>query len=126
MAALARVGQLYANYILELYNVPVHRVPKAPRGIPEREFEEMWQTTCGEGLEGAWMDARKGKRHEAFTTCANLADSSLLDSDWARLCHEELNLDDPRGFPLFVDIRPQPGYVQARIAAAGPQLRGTR
>ncbi|MBI5480423.1 MAG: hypothetical protein HY906_16285 [Deltaproteobacteria bacterium] len=123
VAALARIGQLHLNQLEGLWSIDVAKAPKAPKGISQREFEETFEGgTCCNVSESAWERDLREKGNEAFTRCANLADTARLESDWSALCRDELSEYDPRGYPRFVDIRPQPGHVTARIAAAGPRI----
>jgi len=123
IAALARIGQLYQNYADQLYTVEIPKAPKAPPGIKQEEFAEMFaEKYCDAMVDQVEKWKLVPKASEGFGKCLNKSTELFWYNEWSALCEQELNQLDPRSFPMAVEIRAQPGYVEAKVEPANVSL----
>jgi tetratricopeptide (TPR) repeat protein len=119
IAALARIGQLYQNYADQLYTVEIPKAPKAPFGMKQEEFDEMFATNyCDALVDQVEKWKLVPKASEGFTKCLNKSTELFWYNEWSGLCEQELNQLDPRSYPMAIEIRAQPGYVEAKVEEA--------
>jgi hypothetical protein len=119
IAALARIGQLYQNYADQLYTVEIPKAPKAPFGMKQEEFDEMFATNyCDALVDQVEKWKLVPKASEGFTKCLNKSTELFWYNEWSALCEQELNQLDPRSYPMAIEIRAQPGYVEAKVEEA--------
>lgn len=119
IAALARIGQLYQNFADQLYTVEIPKAPKAPIGMKQEEFNEMFATSyCDTLVDQVEKWKLVPQAQDGFTKCLNKSTELFWYNEWSALCELELNQLDPRSYPMAIEIRAQPGYVEAKVEEA--------
>jgi tetratricopeptide (TPR) repeat protein len=117
IAALARIGQLYQNFADQLYTVEIPKPPKTPPGIDAEEFHQMFTDAyCDQMSDQAEPLDRKAT--EGFSKCLAKSTELFWYNEWSGMCEAELYQLKPRDYPMAVEIRAQPGYVEPKLDMA--------
>ena len=133
IASSARIGQLYADFVGQLYTAEI------PKDLKE---QDEWGNRPREIFCDALVDKAEpieAKAVEGFETCLKAATDYSWYNEWSRLCERELNQMKPSEYPLSSEVKPEAGYVSttmsptpvipelsesAPIAAAAPSGEG--
>jgi TolA-binding protein len=113
IAALARMGQVWANYANQLSTAPIPRWLKqddewgrSPRDLYCDQLDEV-------------ADRLEDKALDGYTLCLRAAQQQSRFDVWSSMCEAELNQLRPNDFPTAGEIRPQPGYAPVMMSPAG-------
>jgi tetratricopeptide (TPR) repeat protein len=119
IAALARIGQLYQNFADQLYTVEIPKAPKVP-GLTGEAYDDFVQTFvdsyCDQMSDQAEPLDRKAT--EGFTKCLAKSTELFWYNEWSAMCEQELYQLKPRDYPMAIEIRAQPGYVEPKLDEA--------
>jgi tetratricopeptide (TPR) repeat protein len=133
IASSARIGQLYADFVGQLYTAEI------PKDLKE---QDEWGNRPREIFCDALVDKAEpieNKAVEGFDKCLKAATDYSWYNEWSRLCERELNQMKPSEYPLSSEVKPEAGYVSttmsptpvipelsesAPIAAAAPSGEG--
>ncbi len=117
IAAAARIGQLFQDFSGQLYTAPVPKAGKAPEGMKEDEFEQLFHDSyCDQMTDTA--EPLESKAIEGLKTCLDKSTELSWFNEWQQLCEAELNQIKPAEYPLASEIRAQPGYFDRKPEAA--------
>jgi hypothetical protein len=106
----ARIGQLYADFVGQLYTAEI------PKDLKE---QDEWGNRPREIFCDALVDKAEpieAKAVEGFETCLKAATDYSWYNEWSRLCERELNQMKPTEYPLASEIKPDPGYVSTTMS----------
>ena len=113
IAALARMGQVWANYANQLSTAPIPKWLKqsdewgrSPRDIYCDQLDEV-------------ADQLEDKALRGYRLCLQAAQQQSRFDVWSTMCEAELNQLRPNDFPTADEIRPQPGYAPVMMVPAG-------
>ena len=110
IASSARIGQLYADFVGQLYTAEI------PKDLKE---QDEWGNRPREIFCDALVDKAEpveAKAVEGFETCLKAATDYSWYNEWSRLCERELNQMKPTEFPLASEIKPEAGYVSTSMS----------
>ena len=110
IASSARIGQLYADFVGQLYTAEI------PKDLKE---QDEWGNRPREIFCDALVDKAEpieAKAVEGFETCLKAATDYSWYNEWSRLCERELNQMKPTEYPLASEIKPDPGYVSTTMS----------
>jgi len=118
IAAAARIGQLYADFVGQLYTA---EIPK------DLKVQDEWGNRPREIFCDALVDKAEPielKAVEGFDTCLKAATEYSWYNEWSRLCERELNQMKPSEYPLSSEVKPEAGYVSTTMAPSSvvPEL----
>ncbi len=113
IAALARIGQVWANYANQLSTAPI------PRWLKEgdqwgRSPRDLYCDHLDDAAEPLERKALQG-----YQLCLQGAQERSRFDGWSALCESELSQLRPNEYPLADEIRPQPGYAPVMMFPAG-------
>jgi TolA-binding protein len=113
IAALARMGQVWANYANQMSTAPIPKWLKqsdewgrSPRDIYCDQLDEV-------------ADRLEDKALRGYTLCLQAAQQQSRFDVWSTMCEAELNQLSPNEFPIADEVRPQPGYAPVMMFPAG-------
>jgi len=109
IASSARIGQLYADFVGQLYTAEI------PKDLKE---QDEWGNRPREIFCDALVDKAEpieAKAVEGFETCLKAATDYSWFNEWSRLCERELNQMKPTEYPLASEIKPEAGYVSTSM-----------
>jgi tetratricopeptide (TPR) repeat protein len=112
IASSARIGQLYADFVGQLYTA---EIPK------DLKVQDQWGNRPQEIFCDALVDKAEpieAKAVEGFDTCLKAATEYSWFNEWSRLCERELNQMKPTEYPLSSEIKPEAGYVSTSMTPA--------
>ena len=110
IASSARIGQLYADFVGQLYTAEI------PKDLKE---QDEWGNRPREIFCDALVDKAEpieAKAVEGFETCLKAATDYSWYNEWSRLCERELNQMKPTEYPLASEIKPEAGYVSTAMS----------
>ena len=110
IASSARIGQLYADFVGQLYTAEI------PKDLKE---QDEWGNRPREIFCDALVDKAEpieAKAVEGFETCLKAATDYSWYNEWSRLCERELNQMKPTEYPLASEIKPEAGYVSTTMS----------
>lgn len=110
IASSARIGQLYADFVGQLYTAEI------PKDLKE---QDEWGNRPREIFCDALVDKAEpieSKAVEGFETCLKAATDYSWYNEWSRLCERELNQMKPTEYPLASEIKPEAGYVSTSMS----------
>lgn len=110
IAAAARSGMMYREFVDSFFNAPV------PEEI-ERD-PELYSIYLQSIEDPAAPLVQTAK--ERFLFCLNTATNVRWFNEWSTACEAELNALDPRSFPMAAEIRGAPGYMYSAPGRPGP------
>jgi tetratricopeptide (TPR) repeat protein len=112
IASSARIGQLYADFVGQLYTAEI------PKDLKE---QDQWGNRPREIFCDALVDKAEPieiKAVEGFDTCLKAATDYSWYNEWSRLCERELNQMKPTEYPLSSEVKPEAGYVSTTMVPA--------
>jgi tetratricopeptide (TPR) repeat protein len=110
IAAAARSGMMYREFVDSFYNAPV---PEEIERDPE--LYSIYLQTIEDPAAPLVQTAK-----ERFLFCLNTATNVRWFNEWSTACERELNGLDPRSFPMAAEIRGAPGYAFGTPGRPGP------
>jgi TolA-binding protein len=121
IASSARIGQLYSDFVGQLYTAEI------PKDLKE---QDEWGNRPREIFCDALVDKAEpieGKAVEGFEKCLKAATEQSWYNEWSRLCERELNQMKPTEYPLSSEMKPEAGYVSTMMAPTAliPELSET-
>src|SRR6185436_13236984 len=112
VAAAARIGQVWSNFVDQLYTAEI------PHDLKE---QDEWGNRPREIYCDALVDAAEPietKAVGAYDTCLKAATAQSWFNEWSTLCEVELNQMQPSEYPLAAEAKPDPGYVPTLMTPA--------
>jgi len=112
VAAAARIGQVWSNFVDQLYTAEI------PRDLKE---QDEWGNRPREIYCDALVDAAEpieSKAVAAYDTCLKAATAQSWFNEWSTMCEVELNQMQPSEYPLAAESKPDPGYVPTLMTPA--------
>jgi tetratricopeptide (TPR) repeat protein len=109
IASSARIGQLYSDFVGQLYTAEI------PKDLKE---QDEWGNRPREIFCDALVDKAEpieSKAVEGFETCLKAATDYSWYNEWSRLCERELNQMKPTEYPLASEAKPEAGYVSTAM-----------
>ncbi len=110
IASAARVGQLYTDFVGQLYTAEI------PKDLKE---QDEWGNRPREIFCDALVDKAEpieNKAVEGFEKCLKAATDYSWYNEWSRLCERELNQMKPSEYPLSSEVKPEAGYVSTTMS----------
>jgi tetratricopeptide (TPR) repeat protein len=122
IAASARIGQVWANFVDQLYTAPI---PKALKDQNEWGMNEK-DIFCDALADKA--EPIEEKAAGGYGICLRAATEQSWFNEWSALCEVELNQMQPSEYPLAAESKPEAGYVSTLMtpAAVLPELATTQ
>ncbi len=111
IAASARIGQVFADFVNQLYTADI------PKDLKE---QDEWGNRPREIFCDALVDKAEPIESKAITgyeLCLKAATKESWFNEWSNLCEVELNQMKPTEYPLAAEIKPEPDYVSTPITA---------
>ncbi len=109
IAASARIGQVFADFVNQLYTAEI------PKDLKE---QDEWGNRPREIFCDALVDKAEPIEAKAVTgyeLCLKAATKESWFNEWSNLCEVELNQMKPTEYPLAAEIKPEPDYVSTPI-----------
>jgi hypothetical protein len=116
VAATARLGQVWADFVNQLYTA---EIPK------ELKEQDEWGLRPREIFCDALVDKAEpieAKAVEGYTFCLKAATQESWFNEWSTLCEVELNQMQPSEYPLAAEAKPEPGYLSSLMTPG--QVKG--
>jgi tetratricopeptide (TPR) repeat protein len=115
VAAAARIGQVWSNFVDQLYTAEI------PKDLKE---QDEWgnrprEIFCDELVDQA--EPIETKAIKAYGLCLQAATQESWFNEWSNLCEVELNQMQPSEYPLAVEAKPEPGFVPVMMTPAPVQ-----
>lgn len=110
IAAAARVGVMYREFVDEFRDAPVPDEIKKDPELMDIYLESL------DTKSQPWVVKATG----AFDFCLSLATKIRWFNDFSEQCELELNKLDPKKFPMAAELRGKPGYVHREVARPTP------
>ena len=110
IASSARIGQLYTDFVGQLYTAEI------PKDLKE---QDEWGNRPREIFCDALVDKAEpieNKAVEGFEKCLKAATDYSWYNEWSRLCERELNQMKPSDYPLSSEMKPEAGYVSTTMS----------
>ena len=106
------MGQVYANFVDQLYTAPIPRQLKTQNewGMNERE---MFCDALVDQAEPVEMKAVEG-----YELCLKAATQESWFNEWSAMCEVELNQMQPSEYPLAAELRPEAEFVPTLMTPA--------
>lgn len=116
VAAAARIGQVWSNFVDQLYTAEI------PRDLKE---QDEWgnrprEIYCDKLVDTA--EPIESKAVAAYDQCLKAATAQSWFNEWSALCEVELNQMNPSEYPLAAEARPDPGYTPTLLTPAAVLL----
>ncbi len=112
VAGAARIGQVWANFVDQLYTAEI------PKDLKE---QDEWGNRPREIFCDALVDKAEpieSKAVGAYDLCLKAATKESWFNEWSALCETELNQIQPSEYPLAAEAKPEPGYVSTLMSPA--------
>ncbi len=112
IAASARIGQVYADFVNQLYTAEI------PKDLKE---QDEWGNRPREIFCDALVDKAEPIENKAvfgYDLCLKAATKESWFNEWSTMCEVELNQLKPAEYPLAAEAKPEPGYVSTPITPA--------
>ena len=110
IAAAARIGQMYRQFVDAFREAPV---PEEIDADPE--LRDIYVGALDEQSEPLQRQAI-----DKFEFCLRTSTNVRWFNEWSRTCEAELNVLNPRQYPLAAELRGEPNYVRGSIGRPGP------
>ncbi len=113
IAASARIGQVYADFVNQLYTADI------PKDLKE---QDEWGNRPREIFCDALVDKAEPIESKAvvgYDLCLKAATKESWYNEWSTMCEVELNQMKPAEYPLAAEMKPEPGYVSTPITPGG-------
>jgi hypothetical protein len=110
IASSARIGQLYSDFVGQLYTATI------PADLKE---QDEWGNRPRDIFCDALVDKAEpieNKAVEGFEKCLKAATDYSWYNEWSRLCERELNQMKPSDYPLSSEMKPEAGYVSTTMS----------
>jgi tetratricopeptide (TPR) repeat protein len=112
IAASARIGQVFADFVNQLYTAEI------PKDLKE---QDEWGNRPREIFCDALVDKAEPIESKAvfgYDLCLKAATDQSWFNEWSTMCEVELNQMKPSEYPLAAEAKPEPGYVSTPITPA--------
>jgi tetratricopeptide (TPR) repeat protein len=112
IAGSARIGQVFADFVNQLYTADI------PKDLKE---QDEWGNRPREIFCDALVDKAEPIESKAvvnYELCLKAATKESWFNEWSTMCEVELNQLKPADYPLAVEAKPEPGYVSTPITPA--------
>jgi hypothetical protein len=112
IAASARIGQVFADFVNQLYTAEI------PKDLKE---QDEWGNRPREIFCDALVDKAEPIESKAvvgYDLCLKAATKESWFNEWSTMCEVELNQIKPSEYPLAAEAKPEPGYVSTPITPA--------
>jgi tetratricopeptide (TPR) repeat protein len=112
IAASARIGQVFADFVNQLYTAEI------PKDLKE---QDEWGNRPREIFCDALVDKAEPIESKAvvgYDLCLKAATKESWFNEWSTLCEVELNQIKPSEYPLAAEAKPEPGYASTPITPA--------
>jgi tetratricopeptide (TPR) repeat protein len=112
IAASARIGQVFADFVNQLYTATI------PADLKE---QDQWGNRPREIFCDALVDKAEpieAKAVVGYELCLKAATEQSWFNEWSTMCEVELNQMKPAEYPLAAEAKPEPGYVSTPITPA--------
>ena len=112
IAASARIGQIFADFVNQLYTAEI------PKDLKE---QDEWGNRPREIFCDALVDKAEPIESKAvvgYDLCLAAATKESWFNEWSTMCEVELNQIKPSEYPLAAEAKPEPGYVSTPITPA--------
>jgi hypothetical protein len=106
IAAAARVGDMYRQFMQALYDAPID-----PSIASDPELVDAYREAL-DRLAEPYREAAVG----AYRHCLTESTRNTWFNEWSRSCEQRLNGLDPRSFPLSDELRAEPRYLASPLA----------
>ncbi len=113
IAASARIGQVYADFVNQLYTAEI------PKDLKE---QDEWGNRPREIFCDALVDKAEPIESKAvvgYELCLKAATKESWYNEWSTMCEIELNQMKPADWPLSAEMKPEPGYLSTPITPSG-------
>jgi tetratricopeptide (TPR) repeat protein len=112
IAASARIGQVWADFMDQLYTaqIPSHLKEQDEWGNRPREMYCDALMDKGEPLEA--------KAVQGYDLCLKAATTQSWFNEWSTMCEVELNQMRPTDYPLSAEQKPEAGYMSTLMTPA--------
>jgi len=112
VAGTARIGEIYSNFVDQLYTAQI------PKDLKE---QDEWGNRPRELFCDALVDKAEpieAKAVKAYDLCLKAATQQSWFNEWSSLCETELNQMAPSEYPLAAEVKPEPGYTAPLMTPA--------
>jgi tetratricopeptide (TPR) repeat protein len=112
IAGSARIGQVFADFVNQLYTAEI------PKDLKE---QDEWGNRPREIFCDALVDKAEPIESKAvvgYDLCLKAATDQSWFNEWSTMCEVELNQMKPSEYPLAAEAKPEPGYVSTPITPA--------
>jgi len=112
IAASARIGQVFADFVNQLYTA---EIPK------DLKVQDEWGNRPREIFCDALVDKAEPIESKAvvgYDLCLKAATKESWFNEWSTMCEVELNQMKPAEYPLAAEAKPEPGYISTPITPA--------
>jgi tetratricopeptide (TPR) repeat protein len=112
IAGSARIGQVFADFVNQLYTAEI------PKDLKE---QDEWGNRPREIFCDALVDKAEPIESKAvvgYDLCLKAATEQSWFNEWSTMCEVELNQMKPSEYPLAAEAKPEPGYVSTPITPA--------
>jgi tetratricopeptide (TPR) repeat protein len=109
IAGSARIGQIFADFVNQLYTAEI------PKDLKE---QDEWGNRPREIFCDALVDKAEPIESKAvfgYDLCLKAATEQSWFNEWSTMCEVELNQLKPSEYPLAAEAKPEPGYVSTPI-----------
>lgn len=106
IAAAARLGDMYQQFMKALYDAPLDPSIKG-----DQELVDIYRDALDQAAEPYRKSAIT-----AFQHCIAEATRNTWFNEWSRSCEVQLNKLDPRSYPVSDELRAQPAYSYSPLA----------
>jgi hypothetical protein len=113
IAAAARLGDMYQQFMNALYDAPLDPSIKG-----DQELVDIYRDALDQAAEPYRKSATT-----AFQHCIEEATRNTWFNQWSASCEVQLNKLDPRSYPLSDELRAQPAYSYSPLAIPRPIKR---
>jgi len=109
IAASARIGQVFADFVNQLYTAEIPKDLKVQDEWGNRPRE----IYCDKMVDTA--EPIESKAVVGYDLCLKAATEQSWFNEWSTMCEVELNQLKPSEYPLAAEAKPEPGYVSTPI-----------
>jgi tetratricopeptide (TPR) repeat protein len=112
IAGSARIGQVFADFVNQLYTATI------PADLKE---QDEWGNRPREIFCDALVDKAEPIESKAvvgYDLCLKAATEQSWFNEWSTMCEVELNQMKPSEYPLAAEAKPEPGYVSTPVTPA--------
>jgi hypothetical protein len=113
VAALARMGVLYQDYLMGIEDYFIR--PAFMRDRWRYKFQP-----------AGFKRSLRNEAEKAYLACLKMARKYRMAGRWPKLCEKGLNRIDRKKYPLNAELKPRPGHVPAGYSAGSAVTRKKR